>query len=192
MESLFGSETAKRRRLPPGVRRLIVDLKAEHPGLNPNEISRICCVRFGRRPARKTVKRVLAEEPIPLRFVRRFPPYHEIPERRGGSGGVARRRLERQGDLWLPSDRHIYRLPDLEEMGGARTRGPGGQAAREAAGREEGDAKGDGGDPPLSAESQPGRVSHPRGAGAYRHTPEPPHLRSRPRPQPRALRPGKA
>ncbi len=65
MESLFGSEAAKRKRLPPGVRRLIVDLKAEHPGLNPNEISRICYVRFGRRPARKTVKRVLAEEPTP-------------------------------------------------------------------------------------------------------------------------------
>ncbi|MBA2713183.1 MAG: helix-turn-helix domain-containing protein [Rubrobacteraceae bacterium] len=82
MESLFGSEAVKRKRLPPGVRRLIVDLKAEHPGLNPNEISRICYVRFGRGPARKTVKRVLAEEPAPLRMVRRFPPYHEIPERR--------------------------------------------------------------------------------------------------------------
>jgi putative transposase len=82
MESLFGSEAARRKRLPPGVRRLIVDLKAEHPGLNPNEISRICYVRFGRRPARKTVKRVLAEEPTPLRMVRRFPPYHEMPGRR--------------------------------------------------------------------------------------------------------------
>ena len=65
MESLFGSEAAKRRRLPPGVRRLIVDLKAEYPGFNPNEISRVCYVRFGRRPARKTVKRVLAQEPVP-------------------------------------------------------------------------------------------------------------------------------
>ena len=80
MESLFGPGPAKRRRLPPGVRRLIVDLKAEHPALNPNEISRICYVRFGRGPARKTVKRVLAEEPAPLRMIRRFPPYHEIPE----------------------------------------------------------------------------------------------------------------
>jgi len=36
-------------------------------------------------PDRKTVKRVLAEEPVPLRMMRRFPPYHEIaepPERR--------------------------------------------------------------------------------------------------------------
>ncbi len=88
MESLFGSETARRRRLPPAMRRLIVDLKAEHPGFNPNEISRVCYVRFGRRPARKTVKRVLQEEPVPLRFVRRFPPYHEIPERRDARAAV--------------------------------------------------------------------------------------------------------
>jgi len=80
MESLFGSEAAKRRGLPPAVRRLVVDLKAEYPGFNPNEIANACYVRFGRRPARKTVKRVLAEEPTPLRFVRRFPPYREIPE----------------------------------------------------------------------------------------------------------------
>jgi hypothetical protein len=88
MENLFGSETAKRRRLPPAVRRLIVDLKAEHPGFNPNEISRVCYVRFGRLPARKTVKRVLTEEPVPLRFVRRFPPYHESPERRDARAAV--------------------------------------------------------------------------------------------------------
>jgi putative transposase len=88
MESLFGSEAAKRRRLPPGVRRLILDLKVEYPGFNPNEISRVCYVRFGRRPARKTVKRVLEEEPVPLRFVRRFPPYHEIPERRDARAAV--------------------------------------------------------------------------------------------------------
>ena len=31
MESLFGSETTKRRGLAPAMRRLIVDLKAEHP-----------------------------------------------------------------------------------------------------------------------------------------------------------------
>jgi putative transposase len=80
MESPFGSEAAKRRGLPPDVRRLVVDLKAEYPGFNPNEIANACYVRFGRRPARKTVRRVLAKEPAPLRFVRRFAPYHEIPE----------------------------------------------------------------------------------------------------------------
>src|SRR5215207_10937407 len=81
MESLFGSEHARRkRRLPDSIRRLIVDLKAEYPAFNPNETANACYVRFGRRPARKTVKRVLAEEPTPLRFVRRFPPYHEMEE----------------------------------------------------------------------------------------------------------------
>jgi putative transposase len=79
MESLFASEAAKRRDLPPAVRRLVVDLKAEYPGFNPNEIANACYVCFGRRTARKTVKRMLAEEPLPLRFVRRFPPYHETP-----------------------------------------------------------------------------------------------------------------
>jgi putative transposase len=59
-----------------------MDLKAEYPGFNPNEIANAVYVRFGRRPDRKTVRRVLEQEPIPLRFVRRFPPYHEIPGRR--------------------------------------------------------------------------------------------------------------
>ena len=83
MESLFGSEHALgHRRLPPGICRLIVDLKAEHPPLNPNEIATVCYVRFGRRPDPKTIKKVLADEPAPLRMMRRFPPYHEIEEPR--------------------------------------------------------------------------------------------------------------
>jgi putative transposase len=82
MESLFGAETARSRRLPPAMRRLVVDLKAEYPGFNPNEIANACYVRFGRRPDRKTVRRVLEEEAIPLRFVRRFASYGEIAEGR--------------------------------------------------------------------------------------------------------------
>jgi putative transposase len=82
MESLFGSERAKHRGLPPTVRRLILDLKVEYPRFNLNEIANACYVLFGRRPDHKSVRRVLAEEPIPLRMVRRFPPYHEITERR--------------------------------------------------------------------------------------------------------------
>jgi hypothetical protein len=78
VENLFGSEHARRKRLPSAMRRLVVDLKAEYPGFNPNEIAGVVYVRFGRRPDRKTVQRVLEEEPIPLRFVRRFAPYHEI------------------------------------------------------------------------------------------------------------------
>ncbi len=88
MESLFGSEHARRKKLPPAIRRLVVDLKAEYPRLNLNEIANAVYVRFGRRPDHKTVRRVLEEEPIPLRFVRRFPPYHEIPERRDARAAV--------------------------------------------------------------------------------------------------------
>jgi hypothetical protein len=55
MESLFGSEAARgRQRLPPAMRRPVVDPKAEYPAFNPNEISRVCYERFGSRPARKT------------------------------------------------------------------------------------------------------------------------------------------
>ena len=46
MESLFGSEAAKRKRLPSAVRRLVVDLKAEYPGFNPNEISRVLALNL--------------------------------------------------------------------------------------------------------------------------------------------------
>jgi len=80
MESLFDAETAKRRKLPPSIRRLIVDLKAEYPRLSLGEIANICYVSSGRRPSKHTVKRVLEEEPWPLKMMRRFNPYHEIPE----------------------------------------------------------------------------------------------------------------
>ena len=81
MESLFGSQHARRRRqLPPAVRRLVVDLKAEYPAFTLNEIANACYVLFGRRPDPKTIRRVLAEEPTPLRFVRRFPPYREAED----------------------------------------------------------------------------------------------------------------
>src|SRR5829696_4124509 len=58
MESLFSSPKAKRRVLPLAIRRKIVDLKAELPPLN------------------------LEESAIPRKLVRRFPPYHEIPDDR--------------------------------------------------------------------------------------------------------------
>ena len=41
MESLFDTQSAKRRELPPAIRRLIVDLKAEYPAFNLNEIANI-------------------------------------------------------------------------------------------------------------------------------------------------------
>src|SRR5215210_3923758 len=57
MESLFGSERAWRRRLSPAIRRLVVDLKAEYPPFNLNEIANAVYVGFGRRPEHKTVRR---------------------------------------------------------------------------------------------------------------------------------------
>ncbi len=82
MESLFDAAGARRRRLPPVIRRMIVELKAEYPRFSLGEIATICYVRTGRRPGKHTIERVLAEEPVPLRMLRRFDPYHEIPEAR--------------------------------------------------------------------------------------------------------------
>jgi hypothetical protein len=78
VESLFGSPPAQRRVLPNSIRRLILDLKAEHPALNANEIANICYVFSGRKPDVRTVGSVLDEEPLPLKAFRRFAPYHEI------------------------------------------------------------------------------------------------------------------
>lgn len=92
--SLFASEGAKHRSLPPAMRRMVVDLKAEHPPMGPHEISTVCYVRFSRRPDYRTVERVLAEEPMPLRIVRRFPPYHEMQEPRERRMAVVRLHAE--------------------------------------------------------------------------------------------------
>jgi putative transposase len=80
MQSLFGSPKAKRRVLPPAIRRKIIDLKAEHPPLNLEEIANICGTLFGRRPDGHTVKAVLDESAIPRKLVRRFEPYHEAED----------------------------------------------------------------------------------------------------------------
>ena len=77
MGSLFDTPTAKHRKVPPSLRRLIVDLKAEHPALSLGEIANVCYVRSGRRPSKSTVKRVPREEPTPLRILRRFETYPE-------------------------------------------------------------------------------------------------------------------
>jgi len=94
MESLFDTPRARHRKLPPSLRRLIVDLKAEHPPMGMGEIANVCYVCSGRRPSKHTIKRVLAEEPMPLRMVRRFDPYHEIPEPRERRMAVVRLHAE--------------------------------------------------------------------------------------------------
>jgi putative transposase len=80
MEGLFATEKARRRRLPPNIRRLIVDLKAEYPPFNTNEIANIAYVVFGRRPDVRTVRQVLSEGAWPLKLERDYPPYHEIED----------------------------------------------------------------------------------------------------------------
>lgn len=71
---------AKKRRLPPAIRRLIVDTKSEHPPMSLGDIANVCYARFGRRPSKHTIKRVLDEDPVPLKMVKRFVPYHEMGE----------------------------------------------------------------------------------------------------------------
>lgn len=84
MESLFATDLAaaraKRRGLEPYIRRMIVELKAEHPKLNANEIANIVYVRTGRRLGKHTPGRVLVEEVVPLKLSRLFEPYHETED----------------------------------------------------------------------------------------------------------------
>jgi putative transposase len=70
IESLFNTKKAKKRRLPPAVRRLIVNLKGEYPPMSLAEIANICYVHSGRKPSKHTVKRVLSEDPIPLKMMK--------------------------------------------------------------------------------------------------------------------------
>lgn len=93
MESLFEAPRAKRKRLPPAIRRLILDLKAEYPAFNPNEIANIVRACFGRKPDVRSVGRVLDEEPLPLRIVRNYPPYHETEDPREGRAAIVELRL---------------------------------------------------------------------------------------------------
>ena len=78
MEGLFATERARRRRLPPSIRRLIVDLKAEYPPFNLNEIANVVRACFGRKPDVRSVERVLEEEARPLKLERNYPLYYEM------------------------------------------------------------------------------------------------------------------
>lgn len=78
MESLFSTERAKRKRLPDPIRRLILDLKAEYPPFNFNEIANVVAACFGRKPDVRSVERVLDREAMPLRLQRNYPLYHAM------------------------------------------------------------------------------------------------------------------
>jgi hypothetical protein len=94
MESLFDAPAAKRKRLPPAVRRLIVDLKAEYPAFNLNEIANVVRAAFGRKPDVRSVERVLSEEPLPLKILRNYPLYHESEDPRESREAVVALRLD--------------------------------------------------------------------------------------------------
>src|SRR5215210_2540639 len=98
MLSLFATDpaTARARRqgLEPYIRRMIVELKAEHPKLNNNEISNIVYVCTGRRLGKHTPARVLADEVVPLKLSRLFEPYHETEDSRDRRDAVVALHLD--------------------------------------------------------------------------------------------------
>ncbi len=82
IESLFATERGKHMALSPWIRGLIVSLKAEYPPFNLNEIANIVYVHSGRKPDVRTVRGVLEGSALPLKIVRLFEPYHQIPDGR--------------------------------------------------------------------------------------------------------------
>ena len=82
VESLFANERSWRKALPPWIRRLIVNLKAEYPPFNLNEIANVVYVHSGRKPDVRTVRGVLEDSALPLKIVRLFDPYHELRDGR--------------------------------------------------------------------------------------------------------------
>ena len=69
-----------------GIRRVILELKAEYPPLSLRQIATICEHRFDQPVSHHTVKQVLAFEPLPLNPPLRLPRYRAIPD------SVARRK----------------------------------------------------------------------------------------------------
>jgi transposase len=86
IEGLLSTDKARKRRLPPNVRRLVVDLKAEYPPFNLNEIANVVRACFGRKPDVRSAKRVLDEEARPLKLARNYPRYREIEAASPGEG----------------------------------------------------------------------------------------------------------
>lgn len=83
MRSLFELDPLPaddRRRLPPEVRRAVLELEAEYPAFGLREIARICRERFDRPVGHHAVGRVLDHESLPILPPRRFRRYHEIAD----------------------------------------------------------------------------------------------------------------
>jgi hypothetical protein len=174
MRSLFGSDPAKRRVLPAWLRRLIVDLKAEHPMLNFNEIARICYVRTGRKRHLATVRGVLDEEPVPIKALRRFEPYHEIPEGRERRKAVVALHYEGWADKSIAHYLKIDRSTVRRVLKRWEQEGPEGleDRMRPPEGRAEGGSEGDGRGPEEAGEPRTRGVPHAGRPGAGGHTSE--------------------
>jgi transposase InsO family protein len=88
-----------KRTLPPPMRQMIVDLKAEYPALSLHEIASICYAQFGRRPSPHTIQLILASGPKPSSTTRRYPRFGEIDDHAERRKLIIR--LHAQG--WTPS-----------------------------------------------------------------------------------------
>jgi transposase len=195
MESLFDAPKAKRRRLPPAVGRLIVDLKAEYPAFNLNEIANVVRAAFGTKPDVRSVERVLSEEPVPLKIVRNYPPYHESEDPRQGRAAIVALRLDGWSVKAIAGYLEVHprgppfdRLPGFGEVERGRARGPGGRIPRAPTRCEEDGLRRRGGDPQAGEEPRPRGLQGPRRPRAEGLRPLPRHLRKDPRPGPRGLR----
>lgn len=88
MEGLFRTEAPNRQKLPPNIRRLIVDLKTQYPPFNLNEIANVVRSCFGRKPDVRSVQRVLDESARPLKLERNYPRFHEMDPQEGRAAVV--------------------------------------------------------------------------------------------------------
>jgi putative transposase len=122
MLSLFATDPAtaraRRRGLEPAIRRMIVELKAEHPKLNNNEIANIVYVRTGRRLGKHTPGRVLAEEVVPLKLSRLFEPYHETEDVREARKAVVALHLDGWSVKSISSYLKVSRTTVYRVLGG--------------------------------------------------------------------------
>jgi len=85
MRSLFLSEESREqgettKTLSSEMRQLIVDVHAELPSMSWREIAEICYIRYGRKPSHHSVKHVAIADPFRSLTVRRYQPWHLIPD----------------------------------------------------------------------------------------------------------------
>lgn len=189
MRSLFELDpppTADRRRLPPEVRRTILELKAEYPAFSLREIARICRERFDRPVSHHAVERVLLGEALPLPPPRRFRRYHEIadPVAPASGGDAVFGWLERQGNHRLSRNVAADGLRRAATLGRGGLAGAGGSLPRPAPARPQGRSQGHGRHPPAAGQPRARGVPDPRGVAPTGAAPLATHLRPHPCPAP--------